>query len=78
MTGAELALVITAACAGVATLLTSIGGFIVILRKVNQVEKTTNSLAARAESSAHAAGAAEGNLQGRLEQTAERRSEKDS
>ena len=75
MSGTELALVITAACSGLATLIASVGGFIVLLRKVNQVERTTNSLASRAEASAHAAGTAEGNLQGREEQTQERKDE---
>jgi uncharacterized membrane protein len=71
MTGTELALVITAACTGVATVLTSIGGFIVLLYKINAVHDLTNSLADRAEAGARATG----NLQGRIEQTAERRTE---
>ncbi len=78
MSGTELALVITAACSGIATLLASIGGFIVLMRKVNQVEKTTNSLAARAEASAHAAGIGEGIQKERAEQTAERKTERDA
>ena len=45
MNGTELALVIAAVCTGAATLLTSIGGFIVLLRKVSAVHELTNSLA---------------------------------
>ncbi len=42
MTGTELALVITAVCTGVGTLLTSVGGFIVLLGKLRDVHDLTN------------------------------------
>lgn len=45
-------------------------------RKIEQVHKLTNSLATRAEALAHSTGLAEGNIEGRKEQTAERNEEK--
>lgn len=46
-------------------------------RKIKEVHKLTNSLATRAETLAGRVGLAEGNLEGRKEQTAERKAEKD-
>ncbi len=42
---------------------------------LERVEATTNGLAKRSEDRAHDAGLAQGNLQGRSEQTAERKAE---
>jgi len=43
--------------------------------KIKEVHTLTNSLATRTEALARRAGLAEGNLQGRVEQTAERKKE---
>ncbi len=75
MTGAEVAQIIVAT----ATLVTAMGGVILGLRnsrKIEEVHKATNSLAAQAVASARAEGAAQGNLDGRAEQTAERKAER--
>jgi hypothetical protein len=44
-------------------------------RKIKEVHKLTNSLATRTEALAHSTGLAEGNLAGRIEQTAERKAD---
>ena len=72
MTGTELALVITAASAGIVNLLGGIGAFIMLFRRVKAVHDLTNSLADKAQTGAKA----EGNLEGRKEQTAERKAER--
>ena len=73
-----ISLIIAALFTGVATLVTSIGGLVLLFRThgvLQKVELNTNSLAERAEILAKAQGTAEGNLAGRLEQTAERKEE---
>lgn len=59
MTGTEVALIITAS----ATLVTSLGGFVVLLRKVEIIHKATNSmtdkLVAVTAKESHAAGVKE-------------------
>jgi hypothetical protein len=45
--------------------------------QIAEVHKTTNGLSERAEAFARSTGLAEGNLQGRLDQTAERKTEAD-
>lgn len=56
MSGTEVALIITS----VSTLITALGGFIVLLRKVEVVHKATNSLALKAAEASLAQGTAEG------------------
>ena len=46
-------------------------------RKIKEVHKLTNSLATRTEALARSTGLAEGNLEGRQQQTAERKAEKE-
>jgi hypothetical protein len=67
VTGAETSLVITAVVTGVATLLTSIAGFIKVLRRqdqtdnnVQRLEQNTNSISERNEAIAKKLGIAEG------------------
>lgn len=75
MSGAEIAQILIA----LATLVTAVGGVIIGVRntrEIKEVHKTTNSLAERTEGLARSAGMAEGNLQGRTEQTAERAAER--
>ncbi len=77
MTGAEIAQIVVA----VATLVTALGGVIVGIRntrRIEEVHRTTNSLATRTEALARSTGMAEGNLEGRKEQTAERKEERES
>lgn len=78
MTGSEIALIITACGTLVSAIAASTAVVISALnsRKISQVHDLTNSLAQRAEASAHASGLAEGNRQGRVEQTAEREADK--
>ena len=75
MTGGEIAQIIVA----LATFVTSLGSVMVSLRnsrKIDAVHDSTNSLAERAETTAHDTGRLEGNLEGRREQTEERRVER--
>lgn len=75
MTGEGIAAIILA----LATLVTSVGGVIIGLRnsrKIAEVHTLTNSMATRAEALAKKTGLAEGNLQGRAQQTAERDAER--
>lgn len=75
LSGSDIALIITAAgtlvsalASGAAVLVSSINQ-----RKINEVHRQGNSNALRMEAMARSAGTAEGNLQGRTEQTEERR-----
>lgn len=75
MTGAEIALIITACGTLVSAVAASTAVLIGALnsRKINTIHTLTNSLAQKAQDGANAIG----NLQGRVEQTAERKAEKD-
>lgn len=80
LTGEGIALIITAA-GTLITAMASAAGIIVSLMnsrrlaeqavKIEEVHRTTNSLAERAEKSAKEAGLAQGTLQGRADVTAE-------
>ena len=78
ISGEGWALIITAFGGLIASVTASIISVIVALKthtKVQEVEKNTNSLAERAEEAQHKLGTLEGNRDGRLEQTAERKAE---
>jgi uncharacterized YccA/Bax inhibitor family protein len=77
--GGDIALIIGALGTFVTSLVTAFvtlrnsRSVAVLQAKVEQVHDTTNSLAERAERLAKESGLAQGNLQGRAEQTAERK-----
>lgn len=71
MSGGEIAQIILA----LATFVTAVGGVLISLRntrKIDEVHRTTNSLAERTEGLARDAGHAEGELKGRTDAAKER------